>query len=95
MGWIENVKILSPNNLLSILYPCLQPWLLGLLDLKGTEFLNADKGYDSEAFRELIHSQGVHANIPRKKNAKTSNGHMDWLIGVVSENGKNRTLSVR
>ena len=56
------------------------PALLGLLDLKGTEFLNADKGYDSEAFRELIHSRGVHAIIPRKKNAKTSNGHMDWLI---------------
>ena len=56
------------------------PELLGLLNLKNTEFLNADKGYDSEAFRELIHSQGVHANIPRKKNAKTSNGHMDWLI---------------
>ena len=51
-----------------------------LLDLKDTEFLNADKGYDSEAFRELIHSHGVHANIPRKKNAKTSNGHMDWMI---------------
>ena len=52
------------------------PALLELLDLKGTEFLNADKGYDSESFRELIHSHGVHANIPRKKNAKTSNGHM-------------------
>ena len=54
-----------------------------LLDLKDTEFLNADKGYDSEAFRELIHSHGVHANIPRKKNAKTNNGHnghMDWMI---------------
>ena len=23
---------------------------------------------------------GVHANIPRKKNAKTNNSHMDWLI---------------
>ena len=56
------------------------PELLGLLNLKNTEFLNADKGYDSEAFRELIHSHGIHANIPRKKNAKTSNGHLDWLI---------------
>ena len=56
------------------------PELLGLLNLKNTEFLNADKGYGSEAFRERIHSRGVHANIPRKKNAKTSNGHMDWLI---------------
>ena len=56
------------------------PALLQLLDLKDTEFFNADKGYDSETFRELIHSRGAHANIPRKKNAKTSNGHMDWLI---------------
>ena len=56
------------------------PRLLGLLDLKNTEFLDADKGHDSEAFRELIHSRGVHATIPRKKNAKTSNGQMDWLI---------------
>ena len=56
------------------------PELLGLLNLKNTEFLNADKGYESEAFRELIHSRGIHANIPRKKNAKTSNRHMDWLI---------------
>ena len=54
--------------------------LLGLLDLKGTEFLNAVKDYDSEAFRELIHSRRVYANISRKKNAKTSNGYMDWLI---------------
>ena len=56
------------------------PALLGLLELQDTEFLNADKGYGSEAFRKRIHSRGVHANIPRKKNAKTSNGHMDWLI---------------
>ena len=35
------------------------PVLLGLLDLKGTEYLNADKGYDSETFRELIHSRAV------------------------------------
>ena len=25
-------------------------------------------------------TRGIHANIPRKKNAKTSNRHMDWLI---------------
>ena len=56
------------------------PALLGLLDLKDTEFLNADKGYDFKEFRNLIHSRGIHANIPRKKNAKTSNAHMDWLI---------------
>lgn len=56
------------------------PALLERLDLKETEFLNADKGYDFEEFRELIYSQGPHANIPRKKNTKTSNEHMDWFI---------------
>ena len=56
------------------------PMLLQLLDLKDTEFLNADKGYDSEEFRNLAYSKGVRANIPRKKNARTSNSHMDWLI---------------
>ena len=54
--------------------------LLQLLDLQDTEFLNADKGYDSEEFRSLTYSQGVRANIPRKKNAKSNNSHMDWLI---------------
>ena len=56
------------------------PMLLQLLDLQDTEFLNADKGYDSEEFRSLAYSQGVRANIPRKKNAKSNNSHMDWLI---------------
>ena len=56
------------------------PMLLQLLGLKDTEFLNADKGYDSEEFRNLAYSKGVRANIPRKKNARTSNSHMDWLI---------------
>lgn len=56
------------------------PMLLQLLDLKDTEFLNADKGYDSEEFRNLAYSKVVRANIPRKKNARTSNSHMDWLI---------------
>ena len=56
------------------------PALLELLDLKDTEFFNGNKGYDSELFREFIHSRGAHANISRKKNAKISNGHMDWLI---------------
>ncbi|UOO90102.1 transposase [Vitreoscilla massiliensis] len=56
------------------------PALLELLDLKDTEFLNADKGHDFETFRKLIHSSEIHTDIPRKKNAKTSNGHMDWLI---------------
>ena len=56
------------------------PMLLQLLDLKDTEFLNADKGYDSKEFRNLAYTKGVRANIQRKKNARTSNSHMDWLI---------------
>ncbi|QJQ52151.1 hypothetical protein ADP71_40120 [Vitreoscilla sp. C1] len=47
------------------------------MDLKDTEFLNTDKGYASEAFKERIHFRETHTNTPRKKNAKTSNGHMD------------------
>lgn len=56
------------------------PALLELLDLKDTELLHADKGYDSEEFRNLVHEKGPRANIPRKKNAKTSNAHMDWSL---------------
>ena len=71
------------------------PALFGLLDLKGSEFLNVDKGYVSEAFRELFHSRGVHANIPRKKNVKTSKGHMDWFIYQVRHLVENPFASLK
>lgn len=56
------------------------PKLVSLLDLTETDLLNADKGYDSEEFRELISSKKIHPNIPRKKNSKSGNTHMDWHV---------------
>ena len=38
------------------------PALLKLLDLKDTGLLNADKGYDSEEFRDLVHLGVVSEN---------------------------------
>jgi transposase len=42
--------------------------------------VTADKGYDSDSLREFIEAQGCVANIPRKENSKTGNGHMDWCL---------------
>ena len=56
------------------------PMLVSLLDLSKTELINADKGYDSEELRDLISSSDTHPNIPRKKNSKLGNSHMDWHI---------------
>lgn len=47
------------------------------------------------ALRELIHSREVHANIPRKKNTKTSSGHMDWLIYQVRHVVENTFASLK
>lgn len=46
------------------------PCLLSLIDLDKTAVLNADKGYDSEEFRDMISSTGTLPNIPRKNNSK-------------------------
>lgn len=49
------------------------------LDLKETEVLCADKGYDSESLREQIRKTGVKANKPKKINSQLNNNdHMDW-----------------
>jgi transposase len=40
----------------------------------------ADKGYDSDELRVQIELAGATSNIPRKKNSKTGNGHMDWCL---------------
>ena len=56
------------------------PTLIDSLDLKETEILCADKGYDSEPIREKIENTLTKANIPKKRNAKTSNEHMDWYL---------------
>lgn len=42
--------------------------------------VTADKGYDSDSLRAFIEAQGCVANIPRKENSKTGNGHMDWCL---------------
>ncbi|BBQ92615.1 DDE transposase [Enterobacter cloacae] len=42
--------------------------------------VTADKGYDSDNFRAFIKANGSIANIPRKENSKTGNGHMDWCL---------------
>ena len=54
------------------------PDLLDKVDLSDTEVLCADKGYDSDALRAHIEQAGTHNNIPRKRNTKSSNDHMDW-----------------
>ena len=54
--------------------------LISRIDLSETNVVNADKGYDSEDFREYISQRGPHPNIPRKRNSKQGNDHMDWYI---------------
>ncbi|WP_246783163.1 transposase, partial [Wohlfahrtiimonas chitiniclastica] len=48
--------------------------------LKATEYVSADKGYDSDSLREIIAEQSVKAVIPKKRNIKANNDHMDWYI---------------
>ena len=38
------------------------------------------KGYDSDNFRKIITEQSVKAIIPKKRNMKANNDHMDWHI---------------
>lgn len=56
------------------------PDLVDQLDLKQTEILSADKGYDCESLREQIKNTNTKANIPRKSNSKSDNAHMDWYM---------------
>lgn len=56
------------------------PDLVSKLDLKTTESLCADKGYDSETLRERIKETDTQANIPRKSNTLSNNDHMDWYL---------------
>ena len=51
--------------------------LIDKIDLSDTEVLCADKGYDSDALQAHIKQAGTHNNIPRKRNTKSSNDHMD------------------
>ncbi|HGB3473279.1 TPA: IS5 family transposase [Salmonella enterica subsp. diarizonae serovar 61:l,v:z35] len=40
----------------------------------------ADKGYDSEAIRELVRKKNGQPVIPRKSNSKTGNADIDWCL---------------
>ena len=56
------------------------PDLIDTLDLSDIAILGADKGYDSQRFREKVEESQTLANIPRKRNTKLSNEHMDWHL---------------
>lgn len=40
----------------------------------------ADKGYDSDVFRNDVASQGVKPVIPRRKHSRVGNENMDWCL---------------
>ena len=56
------------------------PDLIEKVDMKETRVLNGDRGYISEDLSDSLLKQGVHPNIPNRKNSKTGNSHMDWHI---------------
>ncbi|SSY80074.1 Transposase and inactivated derivatives [Alysiella crassa] len=56
------------------------PNLLAQLDLSHTDTVCADRGFDSDAFRELIRSEQCQANIPYKKNREHLNVNTDWYL---------------
>lgn len=45
-----------------------------------SEVVVADKGYDSQALREIIKSQKAQHVIPRKGNSKQGNDDIDWCL---------------
>jgi transposase len=46
--------------------------------LPDSDYMIADKGYDSEELREIIREKSSTPIIPRKNNSKTGNNDMDW-----------------
>ena len=48
--------------------------------LPQSDYLIADKGYDSEAFRDEIIKDGRIPVIPRKRNSKKGNKDIDWCL---------------
>ena len=56
------------------------PDLIEKVDLNETKLLNADRGYISEKMSEYLSQQGIHPNIPNKRNSLSGNAHMDWHI---------------
>lgn len=45
-----------------------------------TENVVADKGYDSDKFREEIEKTGANSTIPRRKHQKKGNEEIDWCL---------------
>ncbi len=48
--------------------------------LKTTEFVVADRGYDSNAVRDLIKMHGAKPVIPRKINSTIGNAELNWNL---------------
>jgi len=48
--------------------------------LPKTDYVIADKGYDSEAIREQIRDRNSRPIIPRKRNSKVGNADIDWCL---------------
>lgn len=51
-----------------------------IAQLPKSDYVIADKGYDSEDIREKIRKKGSIPNIPRKSNSKTGNADIDWCL---------------
>ncbi len=49
-------------------------------DLPQSDYIIADKGYDSDSIREKAQDTGAIPMIPKKKNSKMGNEHMDWCL---------------
>ncbi len=45
-----------------------------------SDYVIADKGYDSEAIREQIRDRNSQPVIPRKRNSKVGNADIDWCL---------------
>jgi len=48
--------------------------------LPSPDYIIADRGYDSEALREMIRNKNAIPVIPRKKNSKVGNDDIDWCL---------------
>ncbi len=49
-------------------------------NLPYTNYIVADKGYDSETIREKIRDKSTIPLMPREKNSKTGNACIDWCL---------------
>ena len=48
--------------------------------LPSADYIIADRGYDSEALREMIRNKNAIPVIPRKKNSTVGNDDIDWCL---------------